>query len=67
MVSSTPQVNAIEHFWSPFKLRFKKKLMENPLQKINQREFTQKVIEVGNSFTALETSNLLRSNHAYMH
>ena len=52
---------------SPFKSRFKKKLMENPFYKLDQPVFTEKVIEVGNSFTAEETRNLLRSSHAYMH
>lgn len=35
MPTGTPQVNAIEHFWSPFKSRFKKKLNENPNIKLN--------------------------------
>ena len=41
--------------------------MENPFYKLDQAVFTDKVIEVGNSFTAEETRNLLRSSHAYMH
>ena len=40
--------------------------MEDPLQKITQSQFEDKVKEVGNSFTAQETKNLLRSNHAYL-
>ena len=39
MPPSSPQINAIEHFWSPFKARFKKALLENPLDKIDQGKF----------------------------
>lgn len=55
-----------EHFWSPYKSRFKKKLLEDPLVKMTQEQFEAKVREVGDSFTQEECTRLLRSNFAYM-
>ena len=36
MPAGSPECNAIEHLWSPYKNRFKKKLQEDPLVKITQ-------------------------------
>ena len=66
MPKGTPQVNAIEHFWSSYKARVKKLLFNNPDMPLNANLFRTKVEAVGNSYTAQEVQNMLRSSNAYM-
>ena len=66
MPKGTPQLNAIEHFWSSYKARVKKLLFTNPDMPLSENLFRSKVEAVGNSYTAEEVQSLLRSSNTYM-
>ena len=66
MPKGTPQVNAIEHFWSSYKARFKKLLFLYPEMPQTENHFRTKVEAVGKGYTTEEVKNLLRSSNAYM-
>ena len=59
-------MNAIEHFWSSYKARFKKKLFVYPEMPQTENHFRTKVEAVGKSYTAEEVKSLLRSSNSYM-